>query len=219
MCKRVVSIGAHCLDAELMGGPVLIKYAKEGAHCTFVHLTRGERGNAKKSPEIYGVQLEKEMQAVAKKMGCDAYWLGYPAGNLPEMDAMVRDLTDYLRKEKVDLVITHNRGSLHARHIACHDVSVSAVNRLRKEGYKIDLYFGENCEDLVGFIPQIYVPVSKEEHALWYEGLREYELFRGGVLSVPYDDYYAISLKVRGLEIGVSSAKAYMLAAVCLDNL
>ena len=27
--KRVVSIGAHSLDAELMGGPLLLKYAKE----------------------------------------------------------------------------------------------------------------------------------------------------------------------------------------------
>ena len=39
--KRVVSIGAHSLDAELMGGPLLLKYAKEGAHCTFIHVTQG----------------------------------------------------------------------------------------------------------------------------------------------------------------------------------
>lgn len=29
--KRAVSIGAHSLDAELMGGPLLLKYAKQGA--------------------------------------------------------------------------------------------------------------------------------------------------------------------------------------------
>lgn len=29
--KRVISIGAHSLDAELMGGPLIIKYAKNGA--------------------------------------------------------------------------------------------------------------------------------------------------------------------------------------------
>jgi hypothetical protein len=27
--KRIVSIGAHSLDAELMGGPLIIKYAKK----------------------------------------------------------------------------------------------------------------------------------------------------------------------------------------------
>ena len=26
--KRVVSIGAHSLDAELLGGPLLLKYAR-----------------------------------------------------------------------------------------------------------------------------------------------------------------------------------------------
>ena len=39
--RRIVSIGAHSLDAELMGGPLMLKYAKEGAHCTFIHVTQG----------------------------------------------------------------------------------------------------------------------------------------------------------------------------------
>ena len=30
--QRVVSIGAHSLDAELMGGPLILKYARQGAH-------------------------------------------------------------------------------------------------------------------------------------------------------------------------------------------
>ena len=29
--QRVVSIGAHSLDAELMGGPLILKYARQGA--------------------------------------------------------------------------------------------------------------------------------------------------------------------------------------------
>ena len=39
--KRVVSIGAHSLDAELLGGPLLLKYARQGAHSTCLHLTQG----------------------------------------------------------------------------------------------------------------------------------------------------------------------------------
>ena len=39
IAKRVVSIGAHSLDAELLGGPLILKYAKQGSHCTLVHVT------------------------------------------------------------------------------------------------------------------------------------------------------------------------------------
>ena len=41
IAKRVVSIGAHSLDAELLGGPLILKYAKQGSHCTLVHVTQG----------------------------------------------------------------------------------------------------------------------------------------------------------------------------------
>ena len=43
--KRVVSVGAHSLDAELLGGPLLIKYADEGAHVTAITVTRGRLEN------------------------------------------------------------------------------------------------------------------------------------------------------------------------------
>ena len=41
MINRIVSIGAHSLDAELLGGPLMIKYAKKGVRCTFIHVTQG----------------------------------------------------------------------------------------------------------------------------------------------------------------------------------
>ncbi|AHI56173.1 PIG-L deacetylase family protein [Listeria ivanovii] len=209
--KRVVSIGAHALDAELMGGPYLIKAASRGDKCTFVHMTRGERGNKAKDPAEYGKQLEKEMQAVAKQMGTDAFWIGYPAGNLPAGEQIIADWMTYLRKEKVTTVITHWRGSLHPRHVLCHDTVTEAVVRLRKEGQNIDLYYGENCEDLNGFISQLYVPFDEEILQTWLRGLREYELFRGGVLSVPYYDYYTTISKIRAIEQSIESyAKTLM---------
>ncbi|WP_171015039.1 PIG-L deacetylase family protein [Culicoidibacter larvae] len=211
--KRVVSIGAHALDAELMGGPYLIKAAASGAKCSFVHMTRGERGNKEKSPEVYGKQLETEMAAVAAVMGADAFWIGYPAGNLPSPEQIVLDWMEYLRQEQVTTVITHWRGSLHPRHILCHDTVTEAVVRLRREGMAIDLYYGENCEDLNGFIPQLYIQFDDAVLETWLAGLREYELFRGGVLTVPYYDYYTTMAKMRSIELGILPyAKAFMVS-------
>ena len=49
--KRVVSIGAHPLDAELIGGPLIIKYSKLGAKCTFMHVTQGRLENPNATKE------------------------------------------------------------------------------------------------------------------------------------------------------------------------
>ena len=38
IAKRVVSIGAHSLDAELLGGPLILKYAKR-------HILKRKRWN------------------------------------------------------------------------------------------------------------------------------------------------------------------------------
>ena len=60
IAKRVVSIGAHSLDAELLGGPLVIKYAKQGSRCTLIHVTQGrlEDPNA----------AEEEKQAYLKSL-------------------------------------------------------------------------------------------------------------------------------------------------------
>ena len=39
--KRVLCIGGHSLDAEVMGGPLIIKLAKKGIRCTMAHVTQG----------------------------------------------------------------------------------------------------------------------------------------------------------------------------------
>lgn len=218
--KRVVSVGAHSLDAELMGGLELIQHAKKGAHCTFVHVTRGERGHKTLSEEEYGEILLEENKKVAQKMGCDSYWMGYLAGKLPPHEEFVRDLKKYFIDERVNLVISHWIGTLHTRHRDTHLAVRDAVFQLQNEGYDIELYYGENCEDLVGFLPQIYISYTEEEVQQWYEGLMEYQIFRGDVNSVPYWDYYRTSLKIRQLEgFTGGPTRAYMVSSQIKEKL
>lgn len=217
--KHIMVFGAHALDAELMGGPVIVKYTKQGYKGTFVHITRGERGNPQKSPEVYGKQLEEEMVKAAAAMGGEALWMGYPAGNLPPLPQIAADICRLIREKKPTIVITHWRGSLHPRHILAHDAVMEGVRLAadRKvveggEAYKVPyLYFGENCEDLNGFIPQVYIDIE-DSFEQWFRALENYELFRGGVLTVPYNDYYRTMAKIRGVEIGQSLSKAFMIA-------
>lgn len=214
MMTKIGVFGAHALDAELMGAPYCIqRHQQNNDDFVFVHMTRGERGNKNKQPAEYGKQLEKEIPEVAKAMGGHAIWTGYIAGQLPELSTIVKDFKQIIIDEHITTVITHWRGSLHQRHILCHDAVTAAVDQLNHDGKNIKLYYGENCEDLNGFIPEIYIQFSQKVFDTWIDGLNHYELFRGGVLSVPYYDYYSTMAKIRGIEKGLLPyARAFMVA-------
>lgn len=219
--KRIVSIGGHHLDAELMGGPLMIKYAIESAHCTMINVTEGRLENPKateKEKMEYLDNIRKENAIVAKKMGCDIYNMGYTSSTLPSQSEFVQILKDYMIKEKVDCVITHWRGTMHPRHYYTYETVTQAVLELRNEGYSIQLLYGENCEDLIGFTPTCYVTLDDDIVNTWFEALKEYTIFNGKINTVPYQEYYHAQLKVRAIEGGTSRpVKAYMHAPL-FDN-
>lgn len=201
--KRVVSIGAHSLDAELLGGPLLLKYARQGAHCTCIHVTQGRLESpdaTQEEKDAYLKELLVQNEKAAKELGADTIWLGYVSSNMPSLTEFANRLETYFTEEHVDLVITHWRGSMHPRHINTHDAVVTAVKHLREKGSNIKLVYGETFEDLVGFIPQAYFVLSDEEVEQWYRALNTYTVFQGGVNDFPYRQYYTTNLQVRQIE-------------------
>ena len=216
--QRVVSIGAHSLDAELMGGPLILKYARQGAHCTLIHVTQGrleDPAATEEAKQAYLKDLLTMNQKAAEKLGADTIWLGYVSSNMPSLEDFAQRMEQYFVDEKVDLVITHWRGSMHPRHINTHDAVVTAVKRLREKGNPIRLVYGETFEDLVGFLPQAYFTLNPEEVTQWYGAMKEYAVFRGEVNDFPYQQYYPTIGKVRQIESNNSGfTVAYMYASL-----
>lgn len=219
--KRIVSIGAHSLDAELMGGPLMLKYAKEGAHCTFIHVTQGRLEDPNATEEAKAAYLQSlldQNQRAAKALGGDAIWLGYVSSNMPSTEEFAARLEKYFEEEKVDLVITHWRGSMHPRHINTHDAVTAAVKALRRKGNPIRLMYGETFEDLIGFIPQAYFVLSEEEKEQWFSGLKEYQVFNGEINDFPYIPYYTTNGRVRQIECGSSGFTVNYMYASLIEN-
>ena len=201
-----------------MGGPISIYLNKRGAESTLVHVTTG-RLERKDATEIekqeYLESLDKQIKTVAKHMGCDVLQLGYLSSNMPSEADFIIEMMDYLREQGADLVITHHMGTLHDRHFYTHKCVTHAVRRLRNEGIDIDLLYAENLEDLVGFVPTKYVQMDEEDLNQWFDALKNYEIYNGGINTVPYDAYYRIMGRVRGLEAGSPKfVKAYMHAGL-----
>lgn len=223
MMKRVISIGAHSLDAEILGGPLMLKYAAQGAHCTYVHVTQGRLEDpdaTQDEKDRYLKELLEQNQRAAEKLNGDTIWLGYVSSSMPGLEEFADRLEQYFTDEKADLVITHWRGSMHPRHINTHDAVTTAVKRLRQKGSTIRLVYGENFEDLVGFIPQAYFSLSESELEQWYSGLREYSVFKGEINDFPYYDYYSTIGKVRQIESNHEGhTVAYMYASLIENGL
>ena len=212
--KRLVCIGGHHLDAELMGGPLLIKYAMQGAHCTMINVTEGRldrKGATEQEKQEYLDNIRQENVACDEAMQCECYNMKYTSATLPSQEEFIEMLMDYFKKEKVDLVVTHWRGTMHPRHYYTYETVTAAVQRLRREGINIQLLYGENCEDLIGFTPTCYVTITDEQVQMWFDALKKYTIVNGKVNDVPYQKYYQAQLKVRAIEGGIPSpVKAYM---------
>jgi len=219
--NRIVSIGAHPLDAELMGGPMLIKYAEQGADGTFVHVTKGRLTDltaTEEEKQAYETALNDEIEHAAATMGCNSFSMNYISAELPDVEVFTNVILEYLRREKADCVITHARGTLHPRHYYTYEAVTQAVRILHNEGNPIQIYYGENCEDLIGFTPTVYVSMSEQEMKTWFEGLQNYKIFRGKINDVPYFDYYHSMGTIRAIEAGSHGfVKAYMHGAL-IDN-
>lgn len=216
--KRIVTVGAHPLDAELMGGPMSIVMNRFGAKSTFVHVTTGrleKKDATQEELDAYQTKLIGQIDAVAKGMSCDVVRLDYKSSNMPTEQDFIKEMMDYLEKEKPDLVITHHIGTMHDRHYYTHKTVTAAVKRLRVKGVEMDLLYGENLEDLVGFVPTKYLEMSDSDVETWFTSLKQYDLFRGQISTVPYEAYYTTMGKVRGLESSCPNfVKAYMHAGL-----
>ncbi|AEE91863.1 LmbE family protein [Tepidanaerobacter acetatoxydans Re1] len=219
--KRVVSIGAHSLDAELMGGPLIIKYVKNKAKCTLLHVTQGRLEDPKATEEekqAYLKDLLNQNRRAAEKLGADYLWLGYVSSNMPKTEEFAKRLEEYFVDEKVDLVITHWRGSMHRRHIETHDAVTLAVKNMREKGSQIRLVYGETFEDLVGFIPQAYFQLDDDEKEQWFSALNEYDVFRGKVNDFPYIPYYTNNGRIRQIESNSSKFTVCYMYASLIEN-
>ena len=121
-----------------------------------------------------------------------------------------------IREIRPQVVIAHWRASLHPDHTAAHRLADAGMLWAALEGIGEgpawrgvrSFLFAENWEDPEGFEPYLYVDAT-EFREEWREAVKAYELFRGGVSSFPYLEYYDALGKVRGAQVGVGWAQAF----------
>jgi N-acetylglucosamine malate deacetylase 1 len=214
--RTILAIGAHAGDMELTAGALLLKQHALGDRIVLLHLTLGEGGNPKLSPEVYGAQKRREAQAAAAMLGAQVIFGPYKDGELPNTEEVRRYVAEVIREVKPTLVITHWRESLHRDHSTTHAVVEDAVLLAALEGVKlaspphrgVRLWYAENWEDAEQFKPYLYVDVSGQMDG-WRALVSNYEFVRGGVSSFDYLDYYTSLATLRGAEVQRGQVEAF----------
>ena len=215
--RIILAIGAHCGDMEVCCAAVLAKQKKLGDKIVFLHLTLGEGGNPKMSPEEYGAQKRREAEAAAQVIGAKALFGPYKDGELPNDESVRRYVADVIRQVKPSHIITHWRTSIHKDHANTHAITMDAVLLASLEGVASEyprhrgvkaIYYTENWEDPENFKPYVYVDVSDELEA-WKKCVTQYQFIKGGISSFPYLEYYEALARVRGAEAGKKFAVSF----------
>jgi N-acetylglucosamine malate deacetylase 1 len=213
---KLMAVGAHAGDVEVMAGPVIAQHAADGGAAMLLHLTPGERGHPSLDSAAYERQKREEARAAAAVLGARVTILGYRDGELAANHEAKLAVAQIIVDERPDIVITHDGGSFHRDHVACHEIVADAVffaglADLWPASYPHivrAVYFAENWEDKRNFAPGLYIDTSRG-HSRWLEALGCYELFRGGLSTFPYVRYYEALAVVRGAESGTEYAKAF----------
>ncbi len=215
--KTILAIGAHAGDMELTCGALLAKQRKAGDRTVLLHLTLGEGGNPKLSPEAYGAQKRREAEAAARMLGAEVLFAPYRDGELVNDDKTRAYVVDVIRQVKPTHIITHWKNSFHPDHRAAYAITVDAVLPASLPGVKgahpafdgiRQVLYAENWEDMEGFEPYVYLDVA-DAFETWDKCVTQYEFVRGGISSYPYLEYYRALFRIRGAEGGFTHAEAF----------
>ena len=216
--RTILAIGAHAGDAELTSGLLLAKQRRLGDRTVILHLTLGEGGNPKLTPDVYGAQKRREAQAVAAALGAEVMFAPFKDGQLPDDDATRRYVADVIRQVRPTHVLTHWGQSIHKDHSAAHRIVVDAVLLASLPGAVTEhpawrgvraVWYAENWEDPDDFRPYVYVGVAPEDSARWRGAVAKYEFVGGTISSFAYLDYYTALMTVRGAESHRGRAVAF----------
>ncbi|NQX62808.1 PIG-L deacetylase family protein [Paenibacillus qinlingensis] len=214
----ILAIGGHVGDAELTAGGVLAHHSLKGDRIVTLALTAGERGvPAGQDMKEYRAQKVNEAKTFAEMLGGDSIVFDIPDGELQDNEEMRYRVCDVIRDVKPNVIITHFKNSMHKDHMTTHRIvndarffaGLASFEREKPAHFAAKLYYAENWEDAVDYVPYVYVDFPKEAFDLWVKAVSTH-WFVTGSKSFQYLEYYKHLMRVRGLEARKEYAQTFM---------
>jgi N-acetylglucosamine malate deacetylase 1 len=218
---RVLAVGAHPDDLEILCAGTLVRYVCEGHEVVMCNATFGDRGSFVHSSEEIARIRGEEARAAAALAGAEWCTLGLHDGEVNAADPEQRRLVvELVRETRPDVVITHYPDDYMADHDEVSklivDMTFAATLPLLETGSPAHdvvppVFFMDTLAGL-GFAPTEFVDVSDvidvkasmlEAHDSQLTWLREHD----GVDVV--EDMRTLA-RLRGMQCGVAYAEGFV---------
>ncbi len=124
---RVMAIGAHPDDLEILCAGTLARYADEGHTVTMCHVARGDRGSYEHTrEEIAGIR-DLEARAAADLIGAAYLALGVADGEVNASDPGQRaTMVEAIRVARPDVVLAHAPNDYMTDHVEASRLALDA---------------------------------------------------------------------------------------------
>lgn len=165
---RILAIGAHPDDIELLCAGTLALYSKRGDTIFICHVCDGNKGSmTHTSEEIAKIRRDEAIQS-AKVIGATSIWAGISDGEVVlDLDSREK-IIDVIRQANPDLIITHSPDDYHSDHInvsrLVFDATYLANLKLWKTNYppsdKLPYLYYIDAIAGINFIPTEYVDIT-----------------------------------------------------------
>ncbi len=216
---RILAVGAHPDDLEILCGGTLAKYRARGDTVIMAHAAYGDKGHFVIPPDELTRIRRAEAQAAAEVIGAECVELGFYDLGIGNTDEGRMRVIDLLRAARPDVVFTHHPDDYHTDHIDIAALVLNAtfsasVPHIKTEHdylpkmpvvYFMDTLTGLHFQpsdyvDITNFMPQKIDMMSK--HASQLVWLKEHD---------NYDALDAIETmaKFRGYQCGVKYAEGF----------
>jgi len=218
---RVLAVGAHPDDLEILCGGTLARFVQEGHSVVMCHVTAGDRGSFVHTSEEVARIRSAEAQRAAEICGADKTTLGLSDGEVNGGDLEQRRLViDLVREVRPDLIITHHPGDYMGDHnetsklvFDCSFHATLPLIETSKPNYRevTPIYYMDTLMGL-GFQPTEYVDVSEvidtktamlEAHESQLTWLRDHD-------GVDVVEQMRTVSHFRGLQCGVAYAEGFV---------
>jgi N-acetylglucosamine malate deacetylase 1 len=165
---RVLAIGAHPDDLELLCAGTLAAFRKRGDEVIMCHACDGNKGSLEYSSEEIAKIRRQEAIESSKIIDAESVWGGFIDGEVV-LDLASRILViDVIRRSNPDLIITHSPNDYHSDHVnvskLVFEATYLASVKLWKTNYpntnKVAVLYYMDTLAGVNFVPEEYVDIS-----------------------------------------------------------
>lgn len=119
---RVLAVGAHPDDVEILCGGTLARCAARGDHVEIAIATDGTAGHAEIGPAELAPIREREARAAGAVIGAEVHWMGFPDEFLFDDKATRLAFVGMIRRAGPDAILTHAANDYHPDHRAAHQL-------------------------------------------------------------------------------------------------